>query len=222
MLTELRNEVVEAARDYKYLLNRGFPQKASLNFVSASYGLTPVERSLLLRCVHRDEDSEAVRGKTVHQVKGVSLVIDGYNVMLTVASAIEGLTLFLCDDGFVRDLRSSYTKDFEAAAVSKAVSHIAKAIDSLGVANPLVVLDKNVSWSARHADLLRSEFGIEATTAARADIAVLGTEGVVSSSDFVILLRSKRVYDLAQFVVRNVVRNVEIVDFQRLLRAPRS
>lgn len=217
MLTKLRSEVVEAARDYKYLLNRGFPQKASLDFVSANYGLAPAERNLLLRCVHRDADSEAVRGKTVREVRGLDLVVDGYNVILTVASAIEGLTLFLCDDGFVRDLRSSYTKSFESPSVGKAVAYVARAIDMLGARSILVVLDKNVSWSARHAELLESSYGIRTATAARADIAVLGSDGVVSSSDFVILLRSRRVYDLAQFVVRNLVPDVEIVDLQHLL-----
>ncbi len=215
----MRREVLEAARDYKYLLNRGFPQKASLDFVSANYKLAPTERSLLLRCVHRDEDSEAVRGKTVHQVRGLGLVIDGYNVILTAASAVEGLTLFLCDDGFVRDLRSSYTKNFESPSVNKAVSYVARAISELGVEDALVVLDKNVSWSARHAELLRSRYGIKAATAVRADIAVLGSSGVVSSSDFVVLTRSKRVFDLAQFIVRSLMPGAEVIDLQHLLRA---
>ncbi|MEM1622717.1 MAG: DUF434 domain-containing protein [Sulfolobales archaeon] len=217
MLYSLRSEVIEAARDYRYLLNRGFPQKASLDFISANYNLTAVERSLLLRCVHRAADSEAVKKKVVHSVRDLELVVDGYNVILTVTSAIEGLPLFLCDDGFVRDLRSSYVKNFETPAVKEAMRYVARAISALGTRSSLVVLDKNVSWSAKHAELIRRSFGINVAMAAKADIAVIGSGKVVSSSDFVILLRSEKVYDLAQFVIRNFLPEAEIIELHHLL-----
>lgn len=216
MLYSLRKEVIEAARDYKYLLNRGFPQRASLDFVSANYKLTATERSLLLRCVHRDADSEAVRRKAVSDVRDLELVIDGYNVFLTITSAIEGLPLFLCDDGFVRDLRSSYIKSFETPGVEEAIRSVVKAVGLLGARDPLVVLDKNVSWSAKHAELLRAEYGIRVSIAAKADIAVISSGKVISSSDFVILLRSEKVYDLAQFVAKNVLPNTKIIELQHL------
>lgn len=217
MLNALREEVVEAAKDYKYLLNRGFPQRASLDFVSANYMLTAAERSLLLRCVHRDADSEAVRKKVVSDVRDLELVIDGYNVILTIASAIEGLPLFLCDDGFVRDLRSSHIRSFETPGVEEAIRSIVKAVGVLGVKDPLVVLDKNVSWSAKHAEALRTEYGIRVSIAAKADMAVISSGKVISSSDFVILLRSERAYDLAQFVARNVLPDAKIIDLRHLL-----
>ncbi|MCX8184437.1 MAG: DUF434 domain-containing protein [Sulfolobales archaeon] len=212
MFYSLRSEVVEAIRDYKYLLNRGYPQKASLDFVSANYRLTQAERALLLRCVHRDSDSEAIRRKTVRDLSRLELVIDGYNVILTVVSAIEGLQLFLCDDGFIRDLRSSYVKDFKTPKIMEAIKYLVKAIDILNTKHIFVVLDKNVSWSAEHADFMKSTYGIDVVTAAKADIAVIGSGKVISSSDFVILLKSEKVYDLAQFVVRNMVSNTEIIE----------
>ncbi|MCS7099029.1 MAG: DUF434 domain-containing protein [Sulfolobales archaeon] len=217
MRSFLRSEVVEAARDYKYLLNRGYPQKASLDFVSANYKLTRSERALLLRCVHRDVDSEAVKKKTVRDAHGLELVIDGYNVILTVVSAIEGLQIFLCDDGFIRDLRSSYVKNFETPKIVEAVKYVAKAIDELKVKDVLIVLDKNVSWSAEHADFIRSAYGIKVVAAAKADIAVIGSGKVISSSDFVILLKSEKAFDLAQFTVRNLVPSAEIVELRNFL-----
>jgi len=217
LLNPLRSEVIEAARDYRYLLNRGFPQKASLDFISANYNLTAVERNLLFRCVHRATDSEVVKRKIVHSVRDLELVIDGYNVILTITSAIEGLPLFLCDDGFLRDLRSSYAKNFEAPTVKEAIHYVARAISILETKSSLIVLDKNVSWSAKHAELIRETYGINVTMAPKADIAVIGSGKVVSSSDFVILLRSGRVYDLAQFVVRNFLPKTEVIELHHLL-----
>lgn len=165
-----------------------------------------------MRCIHRDVDSGAVKRKTVDSVRGLELVIDGYNVILTIASAIEHLPIFLCDDGFVRDLRSSYRKDFEAPSVREAIVYMVKALELVGASNPLIILDKNVSWSAEHAELLRSEFDVRAITATKADIAVIGSGKVVSSSDFVILLRSEKVFDLAQFILRSAVRDVKLLE----------
>lgn len=217
MQQPLRTEVVEAAKDYKYLLNRGFPQKASLDFVSARYRLSRSERNLLMRCVHRDVDLEVIKRRTVSNVRGVDLVIDGYNVFLTVASAIEKLPLFLCDDGFIRDIRSTYTKDFNSPTIKEAIEKVIKAIELLGVGSALVVLDKNISWSARHAEFLAQNYGVPTVTATKADIAVIGSGRVVCSSDFVILLRSDKVYDLAQFVIRNILQDVNTVELLKLL-----
>ncbi|MEM2007000.1 MAG: DUF434 domain-containing protein [Sulfolobales archaeon] len=217
MLYSLRNEVIEAARDYRYLLNRGFPQKASLDFISANYNLTTVERNLLFRCVHRATDSELVKRKAIHSVRDLELVIDGYNVILTITSAIEGLPLFLCDDGFIRDLRSTYIRDFETPTVVEAIHYVARAISTLDTKDSLVILDKNVSWSAKHAELIRRDYGVNVTMAAKADIAVIGSGKVVSSSDFLILLRSEKVYDLAQFIIKNFLPGAEIVELHHLL-----
>ena len=150
-------------------------------------------------------------------MRGLELVVDGYNVILTVASALEGLPVFLCDDGFVRDLRSSYLKDFGAPSVREALAHVVEALRLVGASNTQIVLDKNVSWSAEHAELLRFEYGLSAITAAKADVAVMGSGRVVSSSDFMILLRSERVYDLAQFILRNMVEGARILELLPLV-----
>lgn len=212
----MRIEVVEAAKDYKYLLNRGFPQKASLDFVSARYRLSQSEKTLLMRCVHREADLEIVRRKLVKEVGGLDLVIDGYNVFLTVASAIEGIPLFICDDGFVRDIRSTYIKDFNSPAIKEAIEKVIKAVEILGVRSVLVVLDKNISWSARHAELLAQTYGVPTLTATKADIAVIGSGRVVCSSDFVILLYSEKIYDLAQFVIKNTLPGTNALSYLNL------
>jgi hypothetical protein len=218
----LRTEVREAIRDYRYLLDRGYPQKASLDFVSSRYGLERDERALLLRCVHRSSDAIAVRSKTVRVVAGESLVIDGYNVVLTVASAIEGRQLFLCDDGFVRDLRSSYIKDFNSSSIVLSLELVAKSLRDLKPAEVLIVLDKNVSWSSKHAEFIRERYGLETILVARADVEVIGSGRVVCSSDFVILTRATKVFDLAQYVIRSLLLRVEFVDISSLLRLATS
>lgn len=217
MYSSLRAEVREAVRDYHYLLNRGYPQKAALDFVASRYGLRRDERALLLRCVHRSSDAEYIRSKTVGGVDGRYLVVDGYNVVLTVASAIEGRQLFLCDDGFVRDLRSSYVKDFDSPTVTSSLELVAEVLKTLRPAEALVVLDKNVSWSSKHAEFIRERYDLRTALAVRADIEVIGSGRVVCSSDFVILMKATKVFDLAQYIVRSKLPYVEIVNVGSLL-----
>ncbi len=44
-------DLQEAAEDFRYLLNRGYPRKATLELVGNRYGLTFDERHLLHRGV---------------------------------------------------------------------------------------------------------------------------------------------------------------------------
>ncbi|MFN3268109.1 MAG: DUF434 domain-containing protein, partial [Zestosphaera sp.] len=122
----IREEVVEASRDYKYLLSRGYKQKVVLDLVTSRYGLSSIERTLLLRCVHSSRDVEAIRSKRVDDVKQYPLIIDGYNVLLTLHTVIEDMEVFLCDDGFVRDLRKSYRKGIDLRILEDTVDLLKK------------------------------------------------------------------------------------------------
>ncbi len=201
----LRREVEEAIKDYKYLLNRGYPQKSALNLVVVRYGLKPAERSLLLRCVHRDSDVEVVRRALIRDPRGKDLILDGYNTILTLVSALECKELYLCDDGIVRDLRSAYVKDFGTKLVNKALEIIDTYLRELKPKSVKVFLDANVSWSARHAEFIRGLMPYaEVVLAKKADIGVITSEGVVCSSDYLILKSARAAYDLAGNIVKKL------------------
>jgi len=216
-MTLIREDVIKAAKDYKYLLNRGYNQKGALDFVTSRYMLTPTERALLLRCVHRDDEAHAIRRKLVESIEGRKLIIDGYNTLLTLVSVFEGRYVYLCDDCIVRDLRSSYIKDFSSPLIVKAISELASFIKMLRPEHVVVILDKNVSWSARHAEVIRSivpEF--EVKLAKKADIEVIASLGIISSSDFVILSRARYVFDAAGKIIANKFRD-RIVRFDKII-----
>lgn len=96
-----REQLREAILDYRYLLDRGYGSKASLDLVTGRYGLTREERLLLFRCIHPWSRAEEIRNKM-----GIKepIILDGFNIGITLINAWDGEQLFLCDDGFVRDL----------------------------------------------------------------------------------------------------------------------
>ncbi|WP_456423738.1 DUF434 domain-containing protein [Thermococcus sp.] len=95
----------EAYRDLKYLLNRGYRKSVALKFVANHYRLTKTERHLLARCVFSDEWIEEVGKKLLspEEVRDRVLAIDGFNVLITLESLLEGKAI-LCEDNLVRDL----------------------------------------------------------------------------------------------------------------------
>ncbi|WP_297501032.1 DUF434 domain-containing protein, partial [Thermococcus sp.] len=97
--------LTEAYLDLKYLLNRGYRKKNALSFVANHYRLTAEERHLLARCVFPDSWMEEVRRKLLKpgELKGKTLAIDGFNVLITLESLLGGRAI-LCEDGLVRDL----------------------------------------------------------------------------------------------------------------------
>jgi hypothetical protein len=98
----------EAIRDLRYLLNRGYPRETAVRVVSNHYCLSSEERHLLSRCVFSREEGEEHRRKLVRLegVRGRTLGVDGYNVLITCESLLGGYPVIRCDDGLLRDLRA--------------------------------------------------------------------------------------------------------------------
>ncbi len=205
--------MAEAAKDYRYLLDRGYPQKAALNLITSRYNLASEERSALMRCVHRSVDAVSTASKLVSptEVRGASIVVDGYNTFLTILTALEGGPLFLCDDCVVRDVRSSYTKGITVESLVRSLETLTMTLMSLQPSHVLVILDKNVSHSAEHASIIRRALLSRGISSAvelrqRADLGVLEHSAkVVSSSDYVILTRAWRVFDLGGYAAARIV-----------------
>ncbi len=207
-----KNNLSNALIDYKYLLNRKYPYKPSLELVVQRYNLTEPEKALLYRCIHDEEIASLIRKKLVREnsVKNSLLVIDGFNVIITISSALECYQVFLCDDGVLRDIMKSFKKfKFENKHV-KVVEMLLKEIKELKPSKVLMFFDKQVSFSGKVATIIANyalEYGLEffeTMLVSRNDTKVIeyAEKGVVSSSDIVILLKAPRIFDIAHYIIR--------------------
>ncbi|MEM0453408.1 MAG: DUF434 domain-containing protein [Sulfolobales archaeon] len=220
MVGFLRDELIKALEDYKYLLTRGYNQKPSLDLVTSRYRLSKPERMLLFRCIHSDSDVVEVYNKTVtpSQICSQRLVIDGFNTLLTITSVLEGDYVYLCDDGFVRDLRSSKIKDFEIEGIKASATTLMRYLKLLKPSDTVLILDKQVSKSGELKNGLSEILtNIKVLLASKADITVLTEEGVISSSDFLILKKASKVFDMAGYIIMNEFRH-RIIDLNKILR----
>src|SRR5512139_3638714 len=87
----------KGSEDFRYLLNRAYPRKAALELVGNRYQLTSDQRHLLHRGVFSDVDATSRQKKKISpdQIRGCDLVIDGYNILITIEAGLSGRPLVL-------------------------------------------------------------------------------------------------------------------------------
>lgn len=205
-------ELEKAAEDFRYLLNRGYPRKAALELVGNRYGLTFDERHLLHRGVFSDADSESRRKRKIPigKVRNRDLAIDGYNVIITIEAGLSGQPLIFGDDGFIRDISGLSGNFKKTKRTDEALQLILEAIKRVMPSQTLVLFDAPISMSGRLAqdvrDLLRKQGLLGDARALKVPEEILiGFPGVIATSDTAIIDRSKKVVDLAGYIIRNRV-----------------
>ena len=207
-------DLQKAARDFRFLLNEGYPRKASLELVGNRYGLTSDERHLLHRGVFSNSDSGSRRKKKVFigEVRNKDLVIDGHNVLITVEAGISGRPLVVGDDGFIRDISGLSGGFKQTETTEKAIQFIIRAIKKIKPSQTLFLLDAPISKSGELAEAVRNyltkqDIPGEAMAVKVPERILIGFPGVVATSDTAIIDQSKKVLDLAAHVLR---KNIEL------------
>jgi hypothetical protein len=212
----------KAAEDFRYLLNREYPRKATLEIVGNRHGLTFDERHLLHRGVFSDADSEA-RQKKIISLKAIQnkdLAIDGHNVLITVEAGLSGRPLILADDGFIRDI-SGLSASFKKTAVTEeAIQLITTFLKKWGPRHTLFLFDAPISKSGILAQEVRTFLKKEGLSGDALAMKVpekilIGFQGVIATSDTAIIDRSEKVIDLAGDIIRTKIGLKSLLRWKR-------
>lgn len=212
----------DAVRDLRYLLDRGYPRETAVRVVSDHYCLPSRERHLLTRCVFSREEAERNRGKLVswREVRGRTLGVDGYNVIITCESLLLGHTVIRCDDGLLRDLRTVFGKYRVGEHTWGALEEVALLLREAGPGEVRVFFDSPASGSgelARETGKILEKYGVRAKCRAvkGVDREVSSCE-VSASSDRVIVERARAVWDLPAELLRR--KGGKVMDLSKLGR----
>lgn len=209
----------DAYKDLKYLLNRGYRKSVALNFVANHYKLRLEERHLLARCVFSDEDIE-IRTKKIKPacfIEGRTLAVDGFNVLITLESVLEGKAV-LCEDNIARDLK--YRRGYrQRENTAKTLELLISFISKFGPREVVFFYDAPVSGSGKIARLtegLLRKFNLfgEAKTVRGVDRELKRFE-VVATSDIGVVDRVPYIIDLPFEIAKN--RSIEIKRLKELL-----
>jgi hypothetical protein len=198
----------EACATYRFLQEKGYPEKAALKLVGDRHRLSSIQRNCIFRGVIAQPAAASRRAKIVgwETVTGQPLGLDWYNVLITVESYLRGQILFVGDDGMVRDASAAHGSYRPAAPTSRAIEEIVREIGRLQPSRVDAYLDTPIAFSGLMAEDLRLRlaqlpFASEVALAASADYPLKRYAGIVASADSAVLDRSACVLDLARSVL---------------------
>jgi hypothetical protein len=212
----------DAAKDFRHLLNRGYPRKAALELVGNRYQLTFDQRHILHRGIFSDIDSKSRLKKKfpLVRIKNRDLAIDGYNVLITVEAGLSNRPLVFADDGFTRDISGLSGNFTQTETTEKALELI---LDELRRSKPkqiLFLFDAPISKSGELAEEVRARlrearlFG-EAMAVKVPEKILIGFPGIVATSDTAIINQSEKVLDLAGHVLRTRIKPQSMIRWTR-------
>jgi len=205
----------KAVFDLSWLLSRGYAPKASMLLVGNHYQLTERER---LAVVHAASDGKRRnKAETAESIQGKSLCIDGFNLLITLESALGGGIVLRGVDGCYRDIANihgSYTLRHET---EKAVELTGISIKELQVKDALWLFDRPVSNSGRLAQLVNDtaeKLGapMHAETADQVDSKVKTCSRVAVTADSAILSSGVAWFDLAAWLIEHKIPDARIID----------
>jgi hypothetical protein len=111
-----------------WLLSRGYADKSTLKIVGDRYRLTQRQRMVLMRTACSDDQRRQRKAKCASPANVTSqpLMLDGYNLLITIEAALSHAPLFISRDGCIRDLASvhgTYRKVNETLPAIKTIAH---------------------------------------------------------------------------------------------------
>lgn len=208
----ISEKLQNATSDLKFLLNKNYNKKAALDFVGNHYLLDKEERNYLQRKVYSSKKSQDRRIKIIplSKIKGKPLLIDGYNVLITVESICNADgSIVICDDGVIRDVNAVFGKYKCKENTVNALNSVLALVKIYHPAYVQVFFDTQVSKSGELAKLTNEiikKHGINgsAHTAPNVDYQLINlsheTDGVVASSDSVIMDKVDYILDIPCFI----------------------
>ncbi|NLI79209.1 MAG: DUF434 domain-containing protein [Candidatus Riflebacteria bacterium] len=210
-----------AVTDLAWLLTRGYGADSALRLVGDHFQLTSRQRLAVGRssCSDAARDGRARRRLALAACRFQPLVIDGYNLLITLESALASGCLLRGRDGAIRDLASVHGSWRRVAETERAIRVVADALRSAEAGPVTWFLDAPVSNSGRLKTLLQTTgtaldlpWTVELTM--NADRAILATGLPVVSSDSWILDEAAAWVNLAAEVLPGITPPPPVLDLQ--------
>ena len=199
-----------ARKDYLYMLEKNYPQKGIIKLIGDRYALSGTERTMLYRGITTSENclNRKKKHALVREVKGNALIVDGYNVMITIGSYLNGNTVFISNDNFLRDAAEMHGKVFRKVMMDKVLGLLLDDLDYLKISDCIIYFDKPVSKSGElaakvNAEMIKTDIRGYAQTANSPDFMLKhADEGFIATSDSSIIDKSPvKTFDLARHVI---------------------
>lgn len=211
-----------AVADLCWLLSRGYKMTSSLKLVGDRHGLRERQRVAVSRSACADEDRQRRTDHrlAVAQLHDQQLIVDGFNLIITIEAALSGGPLLIGVDDCIRDLSSVHGSYRSVEETDRAITMIGNALERLRPASVHWLLDQPVSNSGRLAAKLldlaaRANWPWTVDVVFNPDAAIIASPAVAITSDALILDRVERWADLKTHLLERELANAWKVDLRQ-------
>jgi hypothetical protein len=205
--------------DVCWLLDRGYAWRSALALVGDRHRLVQRQRLAVARCACSVEQRDR---RWEHRVDpaaftGSELWIDGYNLLITVESALSGGMVLVGRDGCCRDMASVHGTYRAVVETVRAAELVGKAAADWGVGRCRWLLDRPVGNSGRLKATLeevarRYDWPWEVSLEVSPDRSLGDASAIVASSDSVVLDRCERWCNVGREIVMKQVPGARLLD----------
>lgn len=207
-----------AGIDLGWLLDRGYAPRSSLALVGDRHGLTDRQRLAVARCScsHEQAEQRAAHQVAPNALAGAELWIDGYNLLISIESALGGGIILEARDGCYRDLASLHGTYRAVSETEPALRLIGEALAAWRVGSCRWLLDRPVSNSGRLKTRILElaaahGWAWEVQLEFNPDKPLRETAAVVATSDSAVLDRCARWFNGAREIIAERVPLAVIV-----------
>ncbi|MDE7294880.1 MAG: DUF434 domain-containing protein [Oscillospiraceae bacterium] len=202
--------------DVHELLNRGYPAKSAATFVGNRYQLSERQRLAIVRAASADEMIALRNAKKKASAEGGRVAVDGFNIIITLESALSDTTVYRCMDGTVRDLAAMRGTYRILECTYKAAELLLEKVKSCGAAGADIFLDAPVSNSGRLKSLLLDKgeaMGVDVSCelVPNADTILKACENVVTT-DAIILNEAPSWLNFAAEIIEEKLPGTRVIE----------
>ncbi len=150
----------QAVSHYSWLLTRGYAQTSALKLVGDHFSLDSRQRLAVMRSACTDTQRILRKQKEIplSNLADRTLLLDGYNILITLEAALSGGVLLIGQDGCIRDLSGLHGTWRKVSETLPAVELAAETLKKFNPKEVLWLLDRPVSNSGRLKILLEDFF----------------------------------------------------------------
>ncbi len=212
----------KATSELSWLLSRRYADKASLKLVGDRYKLTDRQRRAIQGAACSDTAKLEVKRKhcQMEELRNSYLFIDGFNLLITLESALSGGLLFRGRDGSYRDLASVHGTYKKVMETIGAIELVGRALTQLEVSKVTWYFDQPVSNSGRLKVLMYEviegkgwDWDIQLVYNPDKELIVSpALEHIIVSADSMVLKHARKWVNLGAYIVDEMIEGARLID----------
>lgn len=208
-----------AVSELSWLLTRDYSMRGALKLVGDRHALTDRQRLAVSRAACSDQ-SKAQRARTqvaIEELESADLIIDGFNLIITIEAALGGGVLFRCRDGCIRDLSGVHGSYRSVDETEVAIRLIGESLAALKTKSVRWLLDRPVSNSGRLAKRIRDyaeqhSWSWTVETCFNPDRDIVSSDRIVITSDGPLLDQVARWTNFNRYLIEKRLDATWLVD----------